>query len=163
MSPTLQPIALADRPTLVNLLELYCHDFSEFMEVPVDSTGRFNYPLKDDWWQSPNKLPFFIRIDDALAGFALISRGSAITGASDVTDITEFFVLRGLRRHGIGRLAAHQVFGKFPGPWEVRVRTSNTTALRFWAGAIASFLKRDCAPDEWAPDGVSRKVFRFGG
>jgi predicted acetyltransferase len=67
-----------------------------------------------------------------LAGFALVKRGAA-------WDMAEFFVLRGYRRRRIGTDAAHQVWRRFPGRWEVRGIESNRPAWRFWERAIAPF------------------------
>ncbi len=107
---------------------------------------------------------YFIRCDTRLAGFALIRRGSRITGATDVMDVAEFFVVRGERRSGVGTRAAHAVFGAFSEHrWEVRARAANIPALRFWEHAIASWVERVVESSPFTVDGVDWKVLRFGG
>ena len=51
----------------------------------------------------------------------------------------EFFVLRGLRRTGVGRDAAFLLWNRIPGRWIVRVSMSNSSGLAFWRRAIAKY------------------------
>jgi predicted acetyltransferase len=78
-------------------------------------------------------------VDGQLAGFALVSKGSRVSADPRVWDMAEFFVARGFRKRGIGAAAAHEVWRRFPGPWEVRVVESNRAALSFWEVAIGAF------------------------
>jgi predicted acetyltransferase len=113
---------------LGNLLELYAHDFSEFHDVEIGSNGRFGYESLLLYWSEPGRHPFLIWVQGKLAGLALVKRGSAVFGNETVWDMAEFFVLRGYRRRGIGVQAAHHIWTRFPGSWEVRVMQSNITA-----------------------------------
>ncbi len=40
----LVPAAQGQEPVLANLLELYAHDFSEFVDLTIGPDGRFHYP-----------------------------------------------------------------------------------------------------------------------
>jgi len=106
---------------LANLLELYAYDFSEFSEIRIKADGRFGYPLLPLYWQEPNRFPFLVKVDGNLAGLALIKQGSEISGDPLSWDVAEFFIMRGYRKHGVGRQVAHQIWQKFPGQWEIRV------------------------------------------
>jgi predicted acetyltransferase len=157
----LDVIAPEEAATLHSLMQLYAHDFSEFMPLEVEPNGRFALPATEHWWSRDDHFPFFIRRDGKLAGFALVRRGSRITGDPEVMDMAEFFVLRGERRHGIGRSAAHALFAAFPGTWEVRVRRTNVPAHRFWLGALEAWASRLVTSEPHvSPDGVERDVFR---
>ncbi len=102
---------------LENLAQFYSYDFSEVLEMYVDEDGRFGDVDLTPYWVDEWRHPFLLRVDDKLAGFALISERSKITGKSGVFDMTEFFVLRRFRRHGVGRAAAFAAFDRFGGPW----------------------------------------------
>jgi predicted acetyltransferase len=115
------PAAAEQQPILANLLELYAYDFSAFHPLKLDPEGRFDYPDLPLYWRDQGRHPFLIRVNGSLAGFALMRRGSRVSGDKDVWDMAEFFVIRGCRRRGVGRCAAHQVWRKFPGPWEIRI------------------------------------------
>jgi predicted acetyltransferase len=156
----LERIDRASAPVLGQLLELYAHDFSEFVPLAPKESGRFDLPFYA-WWEKADHFPFFIRHRDRLAGFALVRRGSRVTASSDVMDVAEFFVLRGARRLGVGSRAAHAVFRLFPGPWEVRVRKANGPALAFWTRVVERWHERAATSGSFSSDGVDWNVFRI--
>jgi predicted acetyltransferase len=130
--------SLEQKQVLDNLLELYTHDFCEFIDREIGPDGRFGCWDLDLCWANPNWLPFLIYADDRLAGFVVINACDSALHAG-VRDVAEFFILRGYRGHGIGTEAAHQIWRRFPGRWEVRVMASNEPAYRFWHRAIKRF------------------------
>jgi len=133
------PASPNQEPILDNLLQLYAHDFSEFHDVDLAPDGRFVYKNLPLYWREPNRHPLLLRWEGKLAGFVFVKKGSEISGKKFVWDMAEFFVLRAYRRHGLGTAAAHQVWRRFPGPWEVRVMESNVAAHQFWARAVETF------------------------
>jgi predicted acetyltransferase len=145
-SVEVDPALREHAPILANLLELYAHDFSEFQILDIGADGRFGYESLPLYWSEPNRHPFLIRVDGKLAGLALVKRGSEISGNQTVWDMSEFFVLRGCRRRGIGMLAAQEVWSRFPGIWEVRVMQSNVLANLFWEQAVSNFTGEASQP-----------------
>ena len=139
----------SERVLLENLAQFYSYDFSEVLEMHVDEDGRFGDVDLTPYWVDEWKHPFLIRVDDKLAGFALISERSKITGKSGVFDVTEFFVLRRFRRHGVGRAAAFAAFDRFGGPWEVRQREENPDATAFWRRTIDEYTRGDYEETRW--------------
>jgi predicted acetyltransferase len=129
-------------PVLANLLELYAHDFSDFMDLRIGPDGRFGYRDLGLFWENEGRLPFLIEVDRELAGFALVTRGSRVDGDPMTWDMAEFFVVRGFRGLGVGAVAAGEVWRRLPGKWEVRVLEVNTSALLFWPSAIRRFTGR---------------------
>ncbi|HEX5717796.1 MAG TPA: GNAT family N-acetyltransferase [Thermoanaerobaculia bacterium] len=126
-------------PVLANLLELYCHDFSEFFDLRLQPNGRFEYPGLSRYWQDENRFPFLVKVDGHPAGFAFVVKGSFIRDDPTVWDMAEFFVVRGCRKRGIGAAVAREVWRRFPGPWEVRVLERNLPALAFWGAVVGAF------------------------
>ena len=154
--------ATADQETvLANLLELYAHDFSEISDLRLDANGRFGYTPLPLYWQETNRYPFLVKVDNNLAGFVLVKKGSAVSGDENVLDIAEFFILRGYRRHGIGLRVAHEVWRKFPGRWEVRVTERNQAAQAFWSRAVAAFMGIPVEATVIEITGKSWPVFSF--
>jgi predicted acetyltransferase len=145
--------SLEQAPILANLLELYAHDFSEFHGIALGEDGRFGYRSLPLYWSEPGRHPFLVRIKGKLAGFALVKKGSEISGKENVWDMAEFFVLRGFRRSGFGTHIAHEVWKRFPGAWEVRVMQSNVSANHFWGHAISMFAGEVIHPVEVEKDG----------
>jgi predicted acetyltransferase len=156
----LEPIAKEQAAVLQNLFELYVHDFSEQVPLALEATGRFEVSPGDRWW-TDGHYPFFIRCDEKLCGFALVRRGSRFTGAMDVMDVAEFFVVRGARRKRVGATVAHALFTAFAGGWEIRVRRSNPAALEFWSRATEEWVGRPVARAHVSFEGVDWNVLRI--
>lgn len=122
-----------------NLMQLYLHDFSEFEDLEIQEDGQYVYDFLEQYWQNPNRYPFLFRHDNKIAGFALIRYDVDFRSMSDQMEMIEFFVLRSVRRQGVGRAAATRLWDLFPGRWSLRVLTANTGALAFWRTIIADY------------------------
>lgn len=151
----------ADAPVLENLLSLYVHDWSEVFGTTPEPDGRYVYARLPLYFEEPGRSALRIHVDGSLAGFALVSSGSVVHEAPEVRDLSEFFVVRGLRRRGIGSRAASAVFRRFPGPWEVRALDRNRGAGLFWARAIAAHTGGAFEEHAWHSDAGSWRVFHF--
>jgi len=149
------------KSTLANLLELYGHDFSEFLDLEIGPDGRFGYIDLPLYWTEPGRHPFLIRVDGKLAGLVFVKAESEVSGKRPLWDMTEFFVVRAYRRRGIGTQAAHEVWRRFPGPWQVRVMQSNASALDFWQRAISTFTGEAIQPVSIEKGGKLWHVFSF--
>jgi predicted acetyltransferase len=75
--------------------------------------------------------------------------------------MAEFFILRAYRRRKIGTEIAHQVWRRFPGPWQVRVMQANKSALLFWEQAVATFAPGPIHSLTTEKDGESWRVLTF--
>ncbi len=132
----------SQRETLANLVQLYIHDFSEFLsaqrKLAVEEDGRFADLLKlDDYWREADRSVWFIRAGGQLAGFALLNRHSHCNRRLDF-NMGEFFVMRTFRRDGIGARAAIDLIRMHPGQWEIAVSARNPPALAFWPRVVAA-------------------------
>jgi predicted acetyltransferase len=157
----LQQAQKEDAPLLLNLIELYSHDFSEFCPMDIGEDGRFGYKPLPLYWSEPGRHPFLIKTDGHLAGLALVRQGSEFSASATVWDLAEFFVLRGWRRHGVGTRAAHQLWRRFSGDWEVRVMQSNLAAQLFWKRAISNFTRLPAQSVPFERDGKQWHLYTF--
>ena len=147
-------VPVAQQQVLDALLQLYLYDFSALAPLgtaygEVGEDGRFAYSWLESYWQEPDRIPFVIRADGRIAGFVLVNRWSALDRPLDHA-IAEFFVLRRYRRTGVGTRAAHLVFRRMRGRWEVPIAAYNHEALPFWRSVVGSLPVR---VDEHAGDG----------
>jgi predicted acetyltransferase len=140
---------------------LYAHDFSEHVPLDLKPNGRFDVSLGDRWWTAEGHYAFFIRWNEKLVGFALARKGSRVTGATDVMDVAEFFVIRGARGRKVGTSAAHALFKAFPGPWEIRVRRTNGAAMKFWSHVVEVWTAKPASKTFFSADGVDWDVIRI--
>lgn len=147
--------------SLENLLELYIHDFSEFVPIDVGEDGRFGYPDLSLYWREPGRMPFLARIEGKLAGFALVTRGPGLYANEEVWDVSEFFVLRRYRHRGVGTEMAEKIWSLCPGRWQIRVRSDNLGGLRFWNLAIAKFTRGPVSAQDFEIKGVVWNLLSF--
>jgi predicted acetyltransferase len=128
------------------LWQLYRHDLSEFRGSMPDHEGRYRAGHLPAHLHNPGSVGYLIHTtahhphvdappDPALAGFVFV------TGlAAEARMIAEFFVVRAVRRHGVGHAAAVDVLNRHPGAWEIVFQEENPAAARFWRRVAA-----DCA------------------
>lgn len=143
MTARYTPAGPEDHPRLLALLQLYAYDFSEHLPLHVADDGRFHLPSVSAGLIDPSNHAFVIRVDDRLAGFALVQPRSYLTGAAGVFDMAELFVMRRYRRCGVGEQVATGLFAAFRGPWEVRQRVEHPAATAFWRRIIGRYTAGD--------------------
>jgi len=142
-----EPVSLergepSQRGTLANLVQLYIHDFNDFLaperKIGVESDGRFADVLRlERYWTEADRSVWFIRAGGALAGFALLD-GRSHCGRPVDFNMGEFFVTRTFRREGVGARAAIDVINRHPGRWEISVGSRNLPAQKFWPRVAAA-------------------------
>jgi predicted acetyltransferase len=158
----LDPITEDQLPILRNLFELYAHDFSEYVPLDLNATGRFDARIDNKWWTDDDHHAYFVRSGGKLVGFALVRRGSRVTDDPGVMDVAEFFVVRAARRRGTGGKVAHALFSAFPGTWEMRVRHANAPARAFWKRIAVAWNSSSVTSADFTLQGVDWEVIRLG-
>jgi predicted acetyltransferase len=134
MQPEVLPVPIDDKPVLANLLELYMHDFSEFVGWDLNEHGRYGYRYLDHYWTEAGRHPFIVRVGGRLAGFALVRM--LVLDERSETSMADFFILRKYRGQGVGEAVARHLFDQFPGQWSVAQMDRNVAAQRFWRAII---------------------------
>ena len=82
--------------------------------------------------EDPDRRGHLFYADERPVGFGLVS--GVVTGPRLMS---EFFVVRGARGHGVGRAAVGELFVLYPGLWEIPFQEHNTAAARFWRSVAA--------------------------
>ena len=144
--PPSSPVALAPvdrshRAVLGNLGQLFRHDLSEpYGHLPNDD-GSFNDRQLDLFLagRDPSRRAWLITAAARTAGFVMTMAAEA-----GGTSINGFFVVRALRRTGVGATAAAQVIALTPGRWQVGFQRYNPGVEAFW-----SRVAREAAGDAW--------------
>jgi len=136
------PIDRSHRAVLENLGQLYRHDLSEAYRHLPNPDGTFNNRRLDLFLAGtdPAHRAWLITAAGSLCGFLMTAPAD-----SGGTSISDFFIVRALRRSGVGREAARQVIAMTPGRWSIGFQSYNPGAQRFWS-QVAS----DAAGDNWA-------------
>jgi predicted acetyltransferase len=128
-----------DRLVLERLWLMFRHDISEFGGQLPNPDGTFRSERLQAAFSDPDWEAYVIMQDDRPAGLAVI-RGLA----SQVRVLSSFFVVRAVRRTGIGSRAVRDVVGQHPGRWEVPFQDNNLAAVRFWRHVVT-----EIAGDAW--------------
>jgi len=135
------PVGRSHRAVLGNLGQLYRHDLSGPYGLVPNPDGTFNNRRLDLFLAEadPEVRAWLITADGSLGGFAMTAP------ADGGRSISDFFIVRALRRSGVGREAARQVIAMTPGPWRIAFQAYNPGVQSFWS-QVAS----DAAGDQWA-------------
>jgi len=117
-----------DRPRLERLWQLYRHDLSEFRDSHPDADGLFKQgPLEAFLAGDPDRIAYLFLQDGRPLGFALIGGVE-----QEPHRVDDFFVVRSVRRTGVGRKAAERLLAAHPGAWRIGFQNENPKAARFW-------------------------------
>ena len=144
---------------LRNLFEHYVYDMAEWFEIDTKADGSYSYDTSVVWKNGDNA--YIAKVDDSIAGFAIVGSAGEWLGDSDAFDVHEFFVIRRFRRRGFGQRMATLLWNERPGEWLVRVLESNTPAALFWRTAIASYSHGSYAEEGWIVNARPWVFFRF--
>jgi predicted acetyltransferase len=98
-------------------------------------------------------------VEGKLAGFVLANRQTYLPG--NEWSISEFFIMRKYRRHGVGRAVAFSIFDRFRGKWEVREVECNAPSLRFWRSVIAEYTGGKYSEIRWNSESSKGSVQCF--
>jgi predicted acetyltransferase len=137
--PVLRTLTDSDRPLIERLWQLYSHDMSEVRGTMPNSEGMYKAGRLPTYFGDPDRCGYLISYEDAPAGFAFIQ---GLSGETRM--IGDFFVVRAVRRQGVGYQVAKELFERYPGRWEIGFQGGNFGAPDFWR-RVAS----DTVGTEW--------------
>jgi len=140
MNVTLAPLDRDNTAWLKAVYPLYIYDLVAVSGgYQLDENGVWQ-PDYLGYWCDPAQpvLVHIIRADEQNVGFSLVGHGAFPYKNEDASyKISEFFLLRHLRRAGIARRAVACLLADRPGRWELEVLHENTVALAFWRSVLA--------------------------
>ena len=101
-----------DRDTVMNLLEKYLYEFSQWEKTDVNEKGLYGYEYLDCYFEE--------KTDCCLS---------------------EFFIMNKYRRKGYGKEAVFQVLNMHHGKWQLKRHPHNIGSVHFWNNVIAEYTK----------------------
>ncbi len=132
----------AEYPILRNLYPLYLHDLSEFGGgYTLDAQGVWQPDYLPTWLSESEQVhPLLFRLGERPVGFAFVGQAPFpyMTPGRDYR-LSEFFIVRSERHHGLGRRAAMAVFDRFRGTWELSELQANQAAITFWRRVVSEY------------------------
>ena len=91
----------------------------------------------DRYWRIEGFHPLLIRVEDWLAGFALINTHSRRREKVEF-NMADFFLAREHRGHGIATEAVRLIMAQYAGRWEIAVAEHNVAARMFWSRTLVA-------------------------
>jgi len=144
MQVKLKRVELDKKEVLINLIEKYDYEFSQYIPWDVDERGLYcnDDEVADCYWQTDgNDAAYFIEVDEKLAGFVMVANASGLGDRETDYMISEFFVMHKYRRSGVGKQAFFDVLSKHKGRWQVFYFPENISASNFWERVIKEYTK----------------------
>lgn len=136
---SISPAQPAECLLLEHLHQLYLYDISVCVKADLDPTGRYPAPALQVYWTAAHHAAFLLRLDSTPIGFALVSGHSKSPEPFSGYCCDALFVLRRHRRQHLGQLAAHAIFARLPGAWEVAAPSNNPPAQSFFRAVVDRF------------------------
>jgi predicted acetyltransferase len=151
-------VETGDRVAMERLYLMFRHDLSEFQGQLPRPDGSY----RSEWLENaltghPEWAGYIFHTGENPAGFCLMR---ALQHPVHV--LNSFFIVRPLRRAGLGLRAVQQVLANHPGPCEVAFQDNNATAVAFWRRVAATHSgpdwteqlrpvqgKPEARPDTW--------------
>lgn len=82
-----------EKEVLLNLIEKYLYEFSQWEKTDVNVEGNYGYEYLDCYFEEENRYPYFIKVDGKLAGFAMISDYPEVPEETTDYCLSELFVM----------------------------------------------------------------------
>ncbi|TCC65610.1 GNAT family N-acetyltransferase [Kribbella pittospori] len=147
-----------DRVVLERLWLMFRHDMSEFQgQLPLPDGGYRSAWLEKVLTGDPDWAGYVFFNGESPIGFCFMR---ALT--QPVRVLNAFFMVRPMRRNGLGLRAVQEVLAHHPGPCDVAFQDNNEKAVRFWQRVATEFSgdawtkehrpiqgKPETTPDAW--------------
>ena len=146
MSVALRLAGADERVVVERLAQLEAHDLSELTGELPDDSGRYAVPRLDRFFTETDHRARLIEDEGVPIGFCLVR---PVEGAAFVHS---FFVLRAVRRHGVGAQAARALVATHDGPWAIAFLERYDAAARFWRGVAARAVGDDWSEERRTQD-----------
>lgn len=141
---------IEQKSIVANLYQFYLYDFSEMVRFGVEADGRYEESDLDGCWIQPHRHVFLLKVDDELAGMAIVDQPHQSSDYStDYNEIVEFFVMRKFRKGGVGTYFARYLFDRYRGRWRVAQILENSAGLAFWRYVIGVYMHGQFEDTTW--------------
>jgi predicted acetyltransferase len=121
-------------------LEKYNYEFSQYEETDVNKLGLYGYDWLDCYWTEEKRFPYFIKVNNIIAGFVLVNDYPETNIKTDYT-LSEFFVMYKYRLLGVGKYVVNNILKKYHGKWQLKFHPYNVISEKFWINTVNEYTK----------------------
>ncbi len=119
-----------EKDIMKRMLSKYLVELSKFeANVKFDENGVPVYKWFNNYWTDYGRYPFFLIIDNVIAGFAMIRFHE---NEEYDYSIAEFYVLPDFRGNGNAIWFADSLLKLFNGKFKIETRLTNPAGIKFW-------------------------------
>ena len=168
MNILIELVKKEEKEILKNLLEKYGYEFSQYNNLDINNLGLYGYDYLDCYWYEKNRFPFFVKVNNKLAGFIMVNDYPELKRMPLDYAISEFFILFKYRRNGIGKYCVKYILDKFKGKWQLKYHPKNEISKKFWIKTIDEYtsgkyeiIENDPDPDVLYEDGTIGHIMVF--
>lgn len=156
---TLRKAVDAELHQIVNLLQFYNYDISEWIPIRFGPDGLIPLRPKLEYLRASSTIPYLILCDGHVAGFVVVDDEVSADGA--VFNMGYLFVARQYKGQGVGRSAVAQVFSRLPGRWQVWHPKENLGARQFWTKVLPPLAASPLEASDGDIDGGPATLYQF--
>ena len=143
MQMTLKPLVTDNENVLINLMEKYEYEFSQYHHWDVHKSGLYGCYIEDEYKEKNERYAaFIIEVDSRLAGFVMIGEGISGDKKTDY-QVNELFIMHKYRRLGIGKQVIFKILDTHKGTWQVNYHANNTASACFWERIADEYSKEN--------------------
>ncbi|MBY0121128.1 GNAT family N-acetyltransferase [Bacillus sp. S/N-304-OC-R1] len=130
------PVEMHQQNILQNLIQFYIYEFSQYLSsITLEDNGLYKPFDLDKYWTEDQYHAFFVKLGDEFIGFALVESETDTSPNA----MEEFFIIKKYKGKGYGKMAAVELFNRFPGNWFVTQVKKNYPAQAFWRSVISEY------------------------
>jgi predicted acetyltransferase len=156
---TLEAATAKDLPCIENLMQFYNYDLSQHYPIHLAEHGLYALRPKTAYWAKPEVVPFIVRVDGVVAGFAVVD--DAVQCDRSKFNMGYFFIAQAHRGSGVGSYVLRALLTRFIGRWEIYHLAKNTQAARFWSGALSKHVVGPITHSQEIIDNESCVLYQF--
>lgn len=141
MNISLYKAGINDKTLLDNLLQLYLHDLSEYVQIEVGPNGKYEQNISTKFVSSFDKSAYIIHAEYHIIGFVLVEpEGQELR-------VRDLFVLNMWRGKGVGSAVVETLL-KHGKPIVCKFHTKNELAKYFWDNIAKNPLHKISSKEE---------------
>lgn len=141
MNISLYKAGINDKALLDNLLQLYLHDLSEYIQIEVGPTGKYEQNISSKYVSSFDRSAYIVHAEYHIIGFVLVEP------KGDALKVRDLFVLNMWRGKGVGSAIVETLLGQGK-PLVCNFHSKNELAKFFWDNIAKNPLHKISSEEE---------------
>lgn len=150
----IQIVPLSRKEEMKKYFYDYLNELSQFdPDIKFDENNIPVYKWYDCYWEDKDRYPFYLMVDDCVAGIAMIRELDNM-----IYDFSEFYVFPKYREKDNSLWFAKEITNLFQGQFVFSARFTNYRAIKFWNKFSQLFAENEYLDDDIWRSWTIRKI-----